>query len=968
MPDFPAIRVIAVTTFALFACGAGAQNSARPPVRDIAFARDGRLAASIEGDLWVRSSSGNTWTRLTRGPAWDRHPAWVNDGRSIVYSSNRGGNEDIWRLPIAADGRPGDAVRLTSDPAPELEPTAASDGTVIFVRGRLNESRLWQRSSAGEEKRFTTGDAIEYSPVASPDGQRIAYIQQTDTGRRLRIRWFGTTTDSTVTSDRPPDDIAWSPDGKQIALSAGGPRPGVYITSSAGTYVNFAGRRRGDVAWSPDGATILVAERTGEEPGYNGDPDRVGDRQASEVLWSADRLLSIRAPLPPDEDSTFVVVEAVLERAARNREAFERFVDRMATTYFTGAGAAARGTLWRQLATTFRGRAERARDDAELEVVLHEMLRQRPPLRDGASGRAAVSSAHPVATAAGLEILRKGGNVVDAAVAVSFALGVVEPDASGVGGYGEMLVFTPGMRQPSLIEFMARVPEEATLDNASLMSGGRYPADGPVLAMVPGTVSAMHTAWKRHGGGKLPWADLLAPAIRAAKDGYIVSDGLATTLRRERDGFAKYAASRALFFRDGKPRVAGDTIRNPDLAWTLEAIAKDGSDGFYRGEVARRLVSDLRGKGNAIRLTDLSRYFAADREPVATTYRGHRIFSSAPPVSGGATLAAQLNNLEQFSGMRPYIEDAATLHAMIAAWQLVPSARNRIADPSLWRVDLSPFTSKDTAQLRWKCFDPARALTPRIFRGDTLTCAGEAPRQTGRSPGDGGGKNGPESASYVSPDDMCTPQNHADGSGCRVQGTTAFVVADADGNVVAVTQTLGTWGGNFYVTPGLGFLYNDKLTSYGTDPGGYGARLPYARHGSTIAPTIVFREEGATLKPVLTLGAAGNAWITSAVYQSLVGVLDFGLTPQRALEMPRFLPSRGGFGPGTAQREFQVDIEDGIAPDVMRRMREMGYRFNVISLKGELRMGYGAAITIGEHGVAAGADPRRSGAAGAVEK
>ena len=117
---------------------------------------------------------------------------------------------------------------------------------------------------------------------------------------------------------------------------------------------------------------------------------------------------------------------------------------------------------------------------------MHEMLRQRPPLRDEATGRAAVSSAHPVATAAGLEILRQGGNVVDAAVAVSFALGVVEPDASGVGGYGEMLVYTPAMRQPALIEFMARVPEEATLANAALMSGGRYPEDGPVLAMVPG--------------------------------------------------------------------------------------------------------------------------------------------------------------------------------------------------------------------------------------------------------------------------------------------------------------------------------------------------------------------------------------------------------------------------------------------------------------------------------------------------
>jgi gamma-glutamyltranspeptidase len=189
---------------------------------------------------------------------------------------------------------------------------------------------------------------------------------------------------------------------------------------------------------------------------------------------------------------------------------------------------------------------------------------------------------------------------------------------------------------------------------------------------------------------------------------------------------------------------------------------------------------------------------------------------------------------------------------------------------------------------------------------------------------------------------------------------------------VAVTQTLGTWGGNFYVTPGLGFLYNDKLTSYGTDPNAYGARLPYARHGSTIAPTIVMQGAGATRHAILALGAAGNAWINAAVYQTLVGVVDFGLSPQRALELPRFLPSQrggGGFGPGAATvgtREFVIDIEDGYDPDVIARLKAMGYKFNVISLKGELRMGYGAAIAIGGGRVSAGGDPRRSGTAAAV--
>ena len=940
----------------------------RPPVRDIAFARDGRLAASIDGDLWVRAANGSTWNQLTSGATWDRQPAWTPDGAAVVFSSDRSGNDDLWRVAVDGNGQAGEATRLTTDPAPDLEPTLLKDGTIIFVRGRLNSARLWQRGPSGGEKRVTSGSAAERSPQASPDGERYAYIQQNDDGRRVRIRRLGATTDSVVTADRPADDVTWSPDGSRIALSAATPRPGVYVTPLNGRYVNFVGGRRGDLAWSPDGATILIAERGADEPGYNGDPDRVGDRGTETVLSSLDRLLSVRAPLPPDDDSLVVAVNAPIDQRARNREAFDRFVGRTHDTYFSGPRAGDKAAAWRQLATRYRSRAESAPDDHALENVMHAMLRERPSLRDGATGRAAVSSAHPVATEAGLEMLRRGGNVVDAAVAVSFALGVVEPDASGIGGYGEMLVYTRGMAQPALIEFMARVPEEASLANASLTTGGRYPSDGPVLAMVPGTVAAMHTAWKRHGSGKVPWADLLAPAIRAASDGYVVSDGLATTLQREREGFTRYEGSRALFFREGKPRIAGDTIRNPDLSWTLQQIAKDGANGFYRGEVARRLVSDLRGKGNAMRLTDLSRYFAADREPVVSTYRGLTVFGSAPPVSGGAILAAQLNNLEQFRGMKPYTEDAATLHAMIAAWQLVPSSRNRIADPSLWPTDLTAFTSKDTAHSRWKCFDATRALTPAMFRGDTLTCAAGAapPATTAPAPAD---TTGEETLAHLPAEDTCTSENHAQGAPCRAQGTTSFVVADAAGNVVAVTQTLGTWGGNFYVTPGLGFLYNDKLTSYGTDPGGYGARLPYARHGSTLSPAIVFRGEGANRRPVLTVGAAGNAWITSAVYQSLIGVLDFGLTPQRALELPRFLPSqRSGPGPGPAAREYQIDIEDGIAPDVLRRLQGMGYRFNRISLKGELRMGYGAAIAIGDNSVTAGADPRRSGAAGATEK
>lgn len=932
-----------------------------PPVRDPAYARDGRLSVSVEGDLWLRRASG-AWSRLTSGPSWDRQPAWNADGSAIVFTSDRTGGGDIYRLALKGDAPFGAPERLTTNDAAESEPTVTASGVVLFVRGRGTAARIWIRGADGAEKRLTRSELSERWPAASPDGARVAYVQFTETGRRLRARDLAGEGDSIVVSDRAPERSTWAPDGGRLVFYSATPRAGVYVAAADGKYVNLASTRRGNPSWSGDGRQLVIAERTADEAGYNGDPDRLGDRSIAEQLFAGAGLTTLLAPPPPDADASPVTGPAAADRRARNIDAFDRFYERSDALYFRTADVADRRSEWKALRDKYRPQAGDARSDIELERLMHAMLRERPTLRLEQTGRAAVSSANPVSTAAGVEMLARGGNVVDAAVAVSFALGVVEPDASGVGGYGEMLVHLADMPRPALIEFMARVPEEATLSNASLLQDGRYPSDGPVLAMVPGTVAAMYQAWQRFGSKKIPWADLLVPAIRAARDGYVIADGLGTTLQLERDRFLKYESSRALFFRNGAPLRTGDTLRNPDLAWTLEQIAKGGHDGFYKGDVARRLVNDLRGKGNAVQLTDLARYFAAERVPVEGTYHGLTIFSSAPPVGGGATLVAQLNLLEHADAPKRYTDDAATLHAMISAWQLIPSFRNRIADPSLWPVNIEPFQNKDTASARWKCFDPQRALTPGIFKGDTLVCG--APKAV---------INHEEELENAVPTSDCEGQpDHAAGAICRPQGTTAFTVADADGNVVAVTQTLGTWGGNFYVTPGLGFLYNDKLTSYGTDPNVYGARLPYARHGSTIAPTIVMQGTGATRRPILAVGAAGNAWINAAVYQTLVGVVDFGLTPQRALELPRFLPSQrggGGFGPGAGSggaREFVIDIEDGFDPDVIAKLKSMGYNFNVISLKGELRMGYGAAIAISPDKVTAAGDPRRSGTAGAV--
>jgi len=298
----------------------------------------------------------------------------------------------------------------------------------------------------------------------------------------------------------------------------------------------------------------------------------------------------------------------------------------------------------------------------------------------------------------------------------------------------------------------------------------------------------------------------------------------------------------------------------------------------------------------------------------------------------------KLNLLEQWLEPKAYREDAATLHSMIEAWKLAPPTRGQIADPGLWPVDLKPFTDKVKARERWQsCFDPQHSASPH--NGKCL-------------------------------DDRMAVVWGAEGilDARPVSGTTAFVVADAEGNMVSVTQTLGTWGGNFYVTPGLGFIYNDKLRSYGSDPKRYNARIPFARNVTSIAPTLVFKGTGQTKQPFLAVGAAGNAWITSAVYQIVAGVLDQGLSPQQAIEQPRFLVAVRR-NPENRQevREIVVQVEDGFAPGVMDKLAEMGHEIQRISLRGELRMGYAAAAIVEGGTATAGADPRRSGQAGAVK-
>ena len=731
------VLVLAVAQFSAIVPPSG--DSVLLGARNPAYASDGRLALSLRGDIWVRGAGtgdSGRWVQVTSGPAWDRNPAWTPDGSAIVYTSDVTGNGDLYRVAVGSAGATSAPERITNSSEPEGEASVAKDGSIVFARGRGARSKIWLRNAAGVERRLTKGEnGAEHWPAWSPDGNSVAYGAVREDRTRLRVRWIAGDSDRVVVEDRDAEHPAWSPRGDRIAFGTRNGRAGVWVTTPDARYINFLSAQRAEPAWSPDGRTIALVELPGPDVGYNGDPDRVGDRERRDDFGTTGRLWFVDAPVSPDAGLASTTLPAP-DRHQRNADAFAAFWTRMDTLYYRDAPA--RHARWEALRATYGARALASTTDDALEQVIHDILRERPPLRDAATGRAAVSSAHPVATAAGLEMLRKGGNVVDAAVAVSFALGVVEPDASGLGGYGQMLVSLKPMARPTLIEFMTRAPEEATLANGALLRRGISPPDGPILVNVPGTLAGMELAWKKYGSHKVTWAEVIAPAIRAAEDGYVVSEGLATTLATEREHFLKYPASRALFFVKGEPLKAGDTLRNADLARTLRTIADSGASSFYSGSIARRIVADLRGQGNAMRTTDMARYYAAEREPVAGTYHGSTLYSSAPPVSGGATLVSQLNLLEQQSSARPYTEDAATLHAMLESWKLVPGGRGRIADPGLWPVRLDAYLSKDSARARWRCFDPHHVLSPSDIRGDSLPCAKTGLRVSSLAVGDEG--------------------------------------------------------------------------------------------------------------------------------------------------------------------------------------------------------------------------------------
>ena len=898
---------------------------------------------------------GRDGAELTRSPAVEREPAWSPDGKRIAFAGDRGNGFDLY-VVNAHGGIPERVSILEGD---ERWPSWTPDGRIVFAN-RASDTTQWDLFEIDPDVpiekrvplRLTQSQDDEIHPRVSPDGRQLAFASNRGSDDGDYDIWVMRLFDKSTPDEnggRGPairfarlagyeGHPAWAPDGTRLAYYA--VREGLGSTWVAGiASLNDSGsgpsrplappvlasRHGGNVAWSPDGQTLAIGEIPEPEPSYNGNPQR--DRSeppALFVLGRAYQLWTVPAPRMVDEGGRSIGAPAAPSSVALTRAFDSAWTTLKRLYYDSGSGSA----QWEALRMEYRPRAEQARTQAALEDVVDQMMAQQPLVKPSVtSSRAVVVSAHPLASQAGREVLEHGGSIVDAAIAVSFALGVVEPDASGLGGDGQAVLFLKGMSEPTVIEFKDQTPRAATLDAPGLLRGGRLPIDGPMSVNIPGVVAGLDFLFTKYGSGRVSWADLVAPAIKYADEGFVLDATLPSSVAEGRQSFQKYSGSSRIFLPNGRVPRPGDRFVNRDYGATLRTIASEGAQAFYRGSIAKRIAADMLVNGGLITEADLAQYRAIERKPVSGRYRGHVLYTGGPPVSAGVTVLEALQILANY-GPKPratVARDAEYWHYLIESWK----ARDRIAriaDPGQWAVDFDEHLLPAHAS---ELFGRIRRDSAARFSEDSEEVAG-----------------GPERIG---------------------SGTSGFVIADAEGNMIAVTQTLSTWGGSFYVTRGLGFLYNNHLRSNRTTPGSYGQLMPWTRSNTVNLPLLAFRSQDGQPTPVFAIASAGNAWIPASTYSIVTSVVDGGLSMQQAIEAPRFLVTRDPEDPiGTGAR---VEIEDRFPRPVLQDLMARGHRFQKIGRKGELRYGYasGVLVDVARGRVEGGADPRRSHAAVAVE-
>jgi gamma-glutamyltranspeptidase/glutathione hydrolase len=541
------------------------------------------------------------------------------------------------------------------------------------------------------------------------------------------------------------------------------------------------------------------------------------------------------------------------------------------------------------------------------------------PAREPVRGRhGMVASTNEVASRIGVEIMKRGGNAVDAAIAVAFALQVTHPAAGNLGGGGFMMIRLKNGRSTA-IDYREMAPAAAHRDvyldkNGNLIEGEGGSLVGYRAAGVPGTVRGMELALKKYGSGKLTWSQLIEPARQLAANGFNVTYELARSLHGNREYLSQYPETKRIYLRNGSFYKEGELFRQPELAATFARLQRSGPNEFYEGETARMIAADMKRHNGLMTLEDLRGYVAKERTPVRGNYRGYEIISMPPPSSGGAVLIEMLNILEGYDLSKLNASSSDRYHLMAEAM------RRAFADRAEYMGD-SDFVKVPVAGMIEKAY--AARLRSTI---STERASSSAEVRAGRP------------------------------AGYESEETTHFTVVDAEGNAVANTYTLNNSYGSAAMAKGTGLLLNDEMDDFAAKPGTpnmYGliqgernAVAPKKRPLSAMTPTIVLRKDGSFW---FTVGSPGGPTIINTVLCVITNVIDYDMNIQDAIDAPRihhqWLPDE------------LVGEPSGFSSDTQRALTARGHTL------GKLRyLGDAEGIMIEQKtGVRLGAtDPRRS--------
>jgi len=513
---------------------------------------------------------------------------------------------------------------------------------------------------------------------------------------------------------------------------------------------------------------------------------------------------------------------------------------------------------------------------------------------------AIVVSIDELASKAGVEIMRQGGNAIDAAVATGFALAVVYPQAGNLGGGGFMLIRMADSKT-HFIDFREQAPAAVTAAMYLDAQGNVIPGAseyGYKAIGVPGSVAGLVYAAKKYG--KLTLPQLMAPAIRLAREGFALQWQQARDLRED-SHLADYPESRRIFQRNGNFYKQYEIFRQPDLARTLERIAKNPDD-FYRGAMAHELAAAIQKGGGLITVEDLAHYQVKEREPVRGTYRGYEVISAPPPSSGGTVLIESLNILEGYDLAKAGSRSAESLHLTAEAFRRSFFDRAEfLGDPDFSKLPIAQLTDKKYAEAWRATIVPNHATASKDLERPAIfnTLAPVGPQQTNQARSE-----------------LTRESTH----------TTHYSLVDADGNAVAVTTTINDWFGSRVTAEGLGFLLNDEMDDFSAKPGApngdgliQGAANsigPGKRPLSSMTPTIVLKDG----KLFLVLGSPGSSRIITTVALAILGVVDYGMNIQEAIDAPRF------------HQQWMPDVlfvESWFSPDTIHALEKMGFKIVV---------------------------------------